>query len=160
MRFENKKKKRKKHCRTTKSRHEGHWLPQQALMAANTKEGRKKRSKERRVGVGDKSADYLQIKKFWVESDSIIDFNLLNLTDVDLHSGYHHCKLSSSYAVFDHHVHCERNVIVDVLTKDNITLLCGTAIFCSPPAHVAHLVYENIDGTGRSIIIGLNRPCS
>lgn len=40
-----------------------------------------------------------------------------------------------------HHVHCERNAIVDVLAKDNIALPCGTAIFCSPPAHVAHLVY-------------------
>lgn len=50
MGFENKKK-RKMHCHTTKSRHEGHWLPQQALMAANMKEEEKKGTNKEELGV-------------------------------------------------------------------------------------------------------------
>lgn len=107
------------------------------------------------------SAD-LQIKRILIESDSIIAVNLMNSTALACHplaaiAGNCHVIIQHFDLYQIQHVHRERNLIADALVKDSICLPRGTTFLCSPPGHLSRMIFDDITGVGRFILINLKR---
>lgn len=77
----------------------------------------------------------------WLPSLETIYHALMQLFD--------YCNLS--------HIHRERNAVADILAKDSIGISRGTVFFNSPPAHLAHVVFEDIAGNGCTRLKGLRK---
>lgn len=56
-------------------------------------------------------------------------------------------------------VHRERNFVADALAKESFDLPRGATFFCSPPSHLACMIYDDIAGADHPRLTGKTRPC-
>lgn len=54
-----------------------------------------------------------------------------------------------------HHVHGERNTVVDILVKDSLSSSRGTVLFRHPPDHIIPAVLDDIADVTKAILLAV-----